>query len=169
VDARAAPSTLSRCLMASVSATTSFLCARRAETDADIVHVRAGAGLIGFGYCNNTNPTFTSDVHSSAHCSNVTGRWLNPSNGIHVDMVQTSPTAFTASCEGGEGWKNVHGTNVPGGIDLHYGPTGDLATFGISGAGDAPPCSLLKFESGNVWCREPFCSAAPAPSPAPAP
>ena len=130
-------------------------------------------GLIGFGYCNNTKPTFSpssNDVSSSAHhCTNVTGRWLNQKNGIYVDMEQTSASTFTASCEGNAGWKNVSGTNVPGGIDLHYGPAGDLATFETSGAADAPPCSLLNFESGNQWCREPSCPAVPAPAPAPAP
>jgi hypothetical protein len=99
----------------------------------------------------------------AAHCTNVTGRWLNQANRIYVDIQQTSATAFTASCEGGAGWKGATGALTPEGLTLKVGgkPV-QHASFGTSAAKRAPKCTEIRFAASNKWCKEPYCTGGGA-------
>ena len=112
-----------------------------------------------------------SPLPRGAAC-NATGRWLNPANGIFVDIVQTGAGTLVASCEGGKGWKGAKGNltaptqqQPQGGFTFRLPASpksaAERASFGVSAATNAPPCSEITFTPSNKWCREPFCAAGP--------
>ena len=129
----------------------------------------------------------------SAGCD-LSGTWLNPSNGISVKIWRadaTDATRFNASCIGNEGWRSAvitvnasTSSAAPhGSATLHVLSSGEAAwsvigTSTAPGGGAsgkaAPACSLLNWvdtvgTGTNVWCLEPYCANSPSPAPSPGP
>lgn len=122
-------------------------------------------------------PHFVERLPVGVAACSIAGVWLNPSNGISVNITATATqNVYAASCIGKVGWYgatiNVSGPTAqhPQGTATLFVPstgerdTGVFSTYATAGA---PVCSNVVWSSGaggsNTWILEPWASKGVVP------